>query len=239
VLALEVKAQHGILDVRTFQRLLSATALAGFSLEEPGVAERHDCYLDRADSAFRAEGYACRIRRQDSQTLVTLKGLGAASGAIHHRTEHRVKLPETLSPRDWRQSTARDLALHLGSGEPLFLLCEIHQTRHRRLLCDGRRFVAELNWERVRPHWGDDMAPTFLELEVELLPNGGEQDLDRLATDLQEGIKALLPTSFGRLDTLGVYHPGCWVLFPSGPLLRKMVLIRRQVPSRHHLRQWS
>lgn len=30
------------------------------------------------------------------------------------------------------------------------------------------------------------------------------------AIDPLEGIKATLPTRFGCLDTLGVYHPGCW-----------------------------
>jgi hypothetical protein len=124
---LEVKAKFSIRDERTVQRLLKATALAGFSLEEPRVAELHDRYLDPAGGAFRAGGYACRIHRQDSPTLATLKALGAVSGAIHHRSEHQVELPETLSPRDWPQSAARDLALHLGSGEPLFLLFAIHQ----------------------------------------------------------------------------------------------------------------
>jgi inorganic triphosphatase YgiF len=127
-LAVEVKSS--IPDERTSQRLLKAGALAVFSLEEPRVAELHDRYLDTPDSAFRAGGHACRFRWQDCQNLATLKGLGAVPGAIHHRTEHQVDLPETLSPRDWPQSAARDLALHPGSGEPLFLLFETHQTRH-------------------------------------------------------------------------------------------------------------
>jgi len=97
---LEVEAKFGILDERTFQRLLKATALAGFILEEPRVAELCDRCLDTAGGAFRFD---------------------------------------------------------------------IHQSRHRRLPCDGHRSVAELNLDRVRPQRGDDMAPTFLELEVELL----------------------------------------------------------------------
>lgn len=187
VAALEVQAKSSIPDERTFQRLLSATALAGFSLEEPWTAELHARFLDTADGAFRAGGYACRICRQDSQPLSTLKGLGAGSGAVHHRTEQQVELSEALSPRDWPQSAALDLALHLSSAEPLFLLFEIHQTRHRRLLWDGYRSVTKLNLDRVRPRQGDDMALAFLELEVELLPNGSEQDLDRPAIEFQEG----------------------------------------------------
>lgn len=52
---MEVEAKFGIPDGRTFQRLLKATALAGFSLEEPGVAELHDGHLDPADGAFRSD----------------------------------------------------------------------------------------------------------------------------------------------------------------------------------------
>lgn len=144
---MEVEARFSTPDERTCQRLLKATGLPGFSLVEPRVAELHARCLDTADHAFRAGGCASRIRRQDSQTLVTLKGLGALSGAIHHRTEHRVELPETLSSRNWPQSTACDQALHSSSGEPQFLLCQVLQTRHHRILCDGHHPVAELNKE--------------------------------------------------------------------------------------------
>jgi uncharacterized protein YjbK len=92
VVALKVEAKFSIPDERTFQRLLKATARTGFSLEKSCLAELYDRYLDTADGAFRARGYACRIRRQDSQTLAAL----------------------TLSPPDWPQSAAHDLALHLG-----------------------------------------------------------------------------------------------------------------------------
>ena len=92
MVALKVEAKFSIPDERTFQRLLKATARTGFSLEESRLAELCDRYLDTADGAFRARGYACRIRWQDSQTLATL----------------------TLSPRDRPQSAACDLALHLG-----------------------------------------------------------------------------------------------------------------------------
>lgn len=183
---MEVEAKFSIPDEGTFQRLLEVTSLAGFSLEEQEVTDLHDRYLDTAGGAFRARGYACRIRQQDSQTLATLKGLGAVSGAIHRRTEYEVKLPEPLPPQDWPPTIARDLALRLGGDEPLLLLFEIHQSRHRRTLFDGHRAVAELNVDRVRPYRGNDVAPTTLELEVELLSDGSEQDLDRLTTELQQ-----------------------------------------------------
>ena len=89
---MEVEAKFSILDERAFQRLLKATVLAGFSLEESRLGELCDRCLDTADGTFRARGYACRRIRQDSQTLATL----------------------TLLPQDWSQSAAHDLALRLG-----------------------------------------------------------------------------------------------------------------------------
>lgn len=65
---------------------------------------------------------------------------------------HMAELPETLSPRGWFHSTARDLALHSSSGESQVLLFEIYQTRHRHLQRDGHHSVAEPTLDRVRPH---------------------------------------------------------------------------------------
>ena len=183
---MEVEAKFIIPDEQTFQQLLETTSLAGFSLAEGTVAELHDRYLDTTGSALWAGGYACRIRRQGSQTLVTLKGLGTVTGAVHRRTELQVDLPESLPPQDWPASVARDVALRLSGGEPLIPLFEIEQTRHQRTLHDGDLAVAELNLDRVRLCRGDVVAPTFMELEVELLPGGSDPDLDRLAVELQE-----------------------------------------------------
>ncbi len=183
---MEVEAKFIIPDEQTFQQLLEATSLAGFGLAEGTVAELHDRYLDTAGGALWAGGYACRIRRQDSQTLVTVKGLGTVTGAVHRRTEHQVDLPEALPPQDWPSSVARDLTLRLSGSEPLLPLFEIEQTRHQRTLHHGDRAVAELNLDRVCLCQGGVVSPPFLELEVELLPGGVEADLDRIGVELHE-----------------------------------------------------
>jgi CHAD domain-containing protein len=195
----EVEAKFIIPDEQTFQQLLETTSLAGFGLAEGTVAELHDRYLDTAGRALWAGGYACRIRRQDGQILVTLKGLGTVTGAVHRRTEHQVDLPESLPPQKWPVSAARDVALRLSGGEPLLPLFEIEQTRHQRALHQGDRAVAELNLDRVRLCRGGVVAPTFLELEVELLPGGSELDLDRLAGELQD-LWGLLPQTRSKFE---------------------------------------
>ena len=182
---MEVEAKFGIPDEQTFQRLLETTSLAGYSLEEPTLLDLHDRYLDTSEGAILAGGYACRIRQQNGITLATLKGLGSASGAIHHRIEHEVELPQPLPPQHWPPIVARDSALHLCGHEPLVPLFEINQARHRRHLCDGDSVVAELNLDRVRLCQGSNTAATYLELEAELLPGCSEGILDQLAEALQ------------------------------------------------------
>jgi len=184
---LEVEAKFSIPDEQTFQQLLETASLAGFQLGTPTRFHLHDRYLDTAGGDLWARGHACRIRRQNGQTLVTLKGLGTVSGAVHRRTEQEVELPEPLPPQDWPPSAARELVLSVCGDEPLLPLFEIQQTRHRRPLRDGDRAVAELNLDRVLMVRGNEVAPAFLELEAELLPDGSEQDLERLATELQKG----------------------------------------------------
>jgi CHAD domain-containing protein len=186
--ALEVEAKFSVPDTATFQRLLKTSTLAGFVLGDMEVAELHDHYLDTADGSVRAGGYACRMRQRGDRYLITLKGQDGTNGAVHRRTEYEVELPAPLAPRDWPASPARDLVLSLCDAKPLMPLFEIEQTRHTRILSDRDRAVAELDLDHVVILFPGTLQPnaTYLELEAELLPNGKEEDLSRLVTDLQE-----------------------------------------------------
>jgi CHAD domain-containing protein len=183
---LEVEAKFRIPDEQTFQQLLEVISLAGFRLGDGTTTELYDRYLDTASGSFFAGGYACRIRRQNGRTLATLKGLGGASGAIHHRAETEVELPEPLPPRDWPPGPARELALSLHADEPLIPLFDLRETRTSRLLYDGDRAVAELSLDRVYMLKAESPVATYLELEAELLADGRAEDLSRLVTELQE-----------------------------------------------------
>jgi CHAD domain-containing protein len=183
---LEVEAKFSVPDEGTFQRLLATSTLAGFSLDRGTVTQVHDRYLDTAEGALHANGYACRVRCEDGRTLASLKGLGSASGAIHHRAEVEVALPEPLLPHDWPPSAARDLVLRLCGQQVLSPLFDLEQIRHRRCLHQGSRAVAELALDRVRVLRGETLASTYLELEAELLQAGHERDLRRLSVELQE-----------------------------------------------------
>jgi CHAD domain-containing protein len=182
----EIEAKYRVPGEQQFQRLLGVTSLAGFDLGTMSVADLHDTYLDTAGRAILAGGYACRLRRQGDRIIATLKGLGRAEGAVHRRVELEVELTEPLAPQGWPASAARDLALSLAGQEHLVPLFRLVQIRHSRSMARGNRIVAELHLDRVRVLQGDAVAATYLELEAELTPDGREEDLDRLAAELDE-----------------------------------------------------
>jgi inorganic triphosphatase YgiF len=198
---LEVEAKFTIPDEQTFQRLLETTALAGFSLGEGVVVRLHDLYLDTVAGAIRAGGFACRLRREETRYLATLKGLGGVSGAVHRRVEHEVQLSEPLPPWDWPSSAARDLVIPLLGNELITLLFEVDQSRHSRSLSQGERSVASLNLDRVCmcPREPNRRARTYLELEVEMLPDGNEADLTRLV-DALESEWGLMPEERSKFE---------------------------------------
>jgi CHAD domain-containing protein len=184
---LEVEAKFSIPDEQTFQQLLEASSLAGFHLGETAVVEVSDHYLDTAGRAVQAAGYACRLRLTAGRCLVTVKGLGGTSGAIHRRAEYEVEMAGPLPPQDWPPSAARDLIVQLCADDALLPLFDVEQTRHMRLLHKADRQIAELSLDHVRMIRIDAEPAVYLELETELLPDGSVQDLERVAAELQEG----------------------------------------------------
>ncbi len=214
---MEVEAKFSIPDEQTYQRLLEATSLAGYTLEDPALLRIHDRYVDTAAGAILAGGYACRIRQQNDRTFATMKGLGTASGAIHRREELEVELPQPFPPQQWPPSAARDLALRLSHQEPLLTILEADQTRHRRHLCDGDRVVAELNLDRLRLYQGAETSPLYLELEVELSHETSEETLEQVAGELQAGW-GLVPQSQSKFER-GLERFGIATASTRGPLI--------------------
>ncbi len=196
---MEIEAKFRIPNEETFQRLWEATSLAGFSLGAGTVAQLHDRYLDTANRVVRAQGFACRLRRQGDRYLATLKSLGTSSDAVHRRAEYEVTLKGPLLPSDWPPGDTRDLALRLCGSEPLTALFEIEQVRHSRPLHEEARAVAELNLDRVGVGREGIVVATYLELEVELLPEGREQDLRKVARELEKGW-GLAPESHSKFE---------------------------------------
>lgn len=196
---MEVEAKFKIPNGKVHRRLSRLQDLAGYSLAPLDRVQVTDRYYDTPEGHLLAANIFCRLRNQNGQILVTLKGLGGVDGAVHRRAEHEVELPSpVLEPALWPPSTARDLVMELTAGAPLQPLVDLKQIRMKRDLMDGERRVAELTVDEVRASFGR-RASRYYELEVELGPEGTEADLVRVATALQ-GEHGLTPESCSKFE---------------------------------------
>jgi len=195
---MEIEAKFAVPDVETFQRLRAVDHLAGFALSAGQAKQVRDTYLDTPGRLILAAGYACRQREQDEGVLITLKGLGGAKDAVHRREELQVLLPTGAPSAQWFDAThhkwpagpVRDRVRQLIGEAPLAPLFALRQTRIVRQMSQGERLVAE--WSLDEVHLGADdpdgngKTQAYFELEVELAPQGTEDDLATVVTCLQD-----------------------------------------------------
>ncbi len=181
----EIESKFRIHDEQTFQRLLTIPALGDYALGPVEHVEVLDRYYDTEDAALLRGGYACRLRRERDQTLVTVKGLGGATDGIHRRQEMEVIVSGEADPQTWPSCEARALVLRKVGDRSLSLLFELHQHRSRRRVRRGGREVGLLSLDRVTARaCGRTLA--WRELEIELDPTGELSDLERLREQLQQ-----------------------------------------------------
>ena len=199
---MEIEAKFAVPDVDTFQRLQAVEQIAGFSLSIGQVKQVHDTYLDTGDRLLLAARYACRRRERGDELLITLKGLGRAEGAVHRREELETSLPSDASsveglavrPHEWPASLVRERVLQLVGEVPLAPLFDLRQTRVVRLVSQPvdqtdqdqeERLVAELSLDDVHlAVQGREQA--YYEIEVELAPQGTEDDLAEIVACLRD-----------------------------------------------------
>jgi inorganic triphosphatase YgiF len=214
---MEIEAKLAVPDIETFQRLQAADSLGGFALSADQVKQVRDIYLDTAERLILAAGYACRRRERGQEVLMTLKGLGGAAGAVHRREELEVALPEDGPPAQWPASPARERVLDLIGEATLTPLFELQQARIVRGVLEGDRRVAEWSLDKVHV-LAEGQEQMYFELEVELTPQGTEDDLAAIVTCLQDewGLEPEPRSKFERALALVVEpRPQASVLTPQ------------------------
>jgi len=194
----EIEAKFNVPDREVWQRLQALDRLAGFDLVAGRVKRVRDIYLDTPDRHIFYAGYACRLRQQDDEYLITLKALGGAQDAIHRRQELEATVPPVLSPAQWPPSPARERLVELIGSSPLLPLFELEQERWVRNLMRGDRRIAEWSLDDVRVVAGGQ-EQAYLQLEVELGPQGDDTDLARIAACLRDEWK-LLPEPCSKFE---------------------------------------
>jgi adenylate kinase len=226
---MEIEAKFSVPDVETFHRLRATQQLAGYPLSAGQTKQVQDTYLDTQDRAILAAGYACRWREGREGTLITLKGLGGAEGAIHRREELEIQIPAYQPPEEWPAGPARDKVLGLIGEAPLYPLFELQQVRFERMVSQDERPIAELSLDGVHLAAGDREL-SFFELEVELAPQGTEEDLAAIVACLQEEWK-LEPETRSKFERALAFLEAAPASRENGLLTSQERAILRQISS--------
>lgn len=176
----EIESRYIVPDRTLFNKLLRLDRLGHCDLQPRGTQKIVDYYLDTRGRAILRQGWACRLRSQDGDWILTLKGPKVLRGAVMSRPEFEVTLSERIEDiARWPRGALRSRVLELTGGLPLQHLLSIKQTRHRFLLRDGERQVAELSLDVVRISRERVHHRSYM-LECELLDEGQMSDLERL-----------------------------------------------------------
>ncbi len=182
---MEIEAKFALPDLQTLRRLESVERLAAFDLLLGTVKQVHDTYLDTTSRHLLSAGYACRRREQADGLLFTLKQLVGLQGPVHRREELEILLASDQPPTEWPDCPARERLLEIIGQEPLLPLFDLSQRRIVRPVQRGSVLVAELSLDQVELTSGGE-GQRFLELEVELLGEGTEDDLAPIVACLRD-----------------------------------------------------
>ncbi len=194
----EIEAKFSIPDVETYQQLESIGRLNLFSILEGQIQEVKDTYLDTANRDLMNAGYACRVRQTEDKCIVTVKALTPADKAVHHREELEMILPEPLPLQQWPNNKIRRQVRAIVADAPLEPIFDLQQKRHRRPVLKVDKVIAELSLDTVRQVYSGH-TQDYVELEIELKPDGSEENLQTLSNCLQKAFN-LTPQTISKFE---------------------------------------
>lgn len=202
-MGLEVELKLAADGDAPLRELADADALGRAQLGPPERFDEVDRYLDTPDRRFAAARWACRLRRRDGRTRITLKGSAASgSGAgLHRRPEVEGPATDALDPATWPASEARDFVDRLRAGGPLIERFRLVQQRtERSVAVDGDR-IGTLTLDVVGVEADGTPRGTLHAVELELLtPTPRHQEvLDELAVELR-AVAGLRPDRRTKLE---------------------------------------
>jgi len=182
---MEIEAKFRIPNPDTYLILQSIRRIERFAIQEGVTQIVQDTYWDTPDRRIMGAGYACRIRQIGEEYTVTLKSLGAAQSATHRREELETPIPNPLLPQQWPASPVQAQVLSFIQDAPWQELLRLRQIRQKRSVQQGKRRVAEFSLDTVEQAHGKH-TQSYMELEIELQPDGSEADLAAMVTFLQD-----------------------------------------------------
>ena len=180
-MATEVEAKFLSDGPAPLERLAAARHLGRATLGPARAFDEVDRYLDTDDGLLEAAGWACRLRRREDATRVSLKGPpdAATGGFLHHRPEVEAPASDSLDPAEWPPSEARALVERLTGGRALHERFRLLQARTERgVQLEGSQ-IGTLSLDAVSVRRGERDAGTLHAVELELRL-GGEADASAL-----------------------------------------------------------
>jgi CHAD domain-containing protein len=179
----ELELKYRVADAAAAARIAAARTFGPFrAAGRARQVQIEDRYLDTADGALARAGYAVRLRRGPSMTVVSVKSTTPASSALHRREELEGPAGPSHDAHAWPSSAARSLVLEHAGDAPLIELVTVRQLRRSRTLADETAEV-ELSLDEVAVVAAGRVVERFLELEAELR-RGPATALDVLAAVL-------------------------------------------------------
>ncbi len=203
---MEIEAKFNIPDQRVFDELQTASRLADATLTSAETQNVRDIYFDTAERQLWKAGYAFRRRMRSDGALITLKALQGGDSHVKYREETEVFVPREAAPDAAALRALLQRVHALAEGNKPRPLFQLQQQRIRRRAIIERREVAELSIDEVT--LGDQQTEkrkTFRVLEIELLPEGTEEELAALIEACQERW-ALKPDPRSKLERAQAFY---------------------------------
>jgi inorganic triphosphatase YgiF len=183
---MEIEAKFRVEEADVFAALLDGDTIGSFQLTHAdAVEDQRNTYYDTSDRRLQAQRSGLRIRVVGVRRIVTLKGGGRVTGALHERDEWEVEIGADDRPEHWPSSEARERVLALIGAEPLQPILTI-ETRRRHIYASRQDDqVAELSLDEGVIRAGG-REESFRELEIELSDGGTRADFTALVQLLRE-----------------------------------------------------
>ncbi|MDQ2964438.1 MAG: CYTH domain-containing protein [Chloroflexota bacterium] len=179
----EIELKYRPVSVAAGERYLALDEIAGLAATRTRTRTVHleDRYLDTADGALAAAGFAARLRATATSTVISVKSTARRSTehGPYRREELEGPADRTSAPRGWPASAARSLILELCGDAPLVELVTLRQLRRKREL-RAPDWVLEVSLDEVEVVARSKVVEGFVELEVELV-RGSEDGLATVA----------------------------------------------------------
>ncbi|WP_319506958.1 CYTH domain-containing protein [uncultured Methanolobus sp.] len=191
---MEIEAKFLVSGRDVFDKLMNIDSVSEFSVSDPVLKEFSDIYLDTLDMAIYSSGFSFRCRDKKDKVVYTLKSLKSASYLIHMREETEFTLSEKLPVKEWNDCDLKNRVLKMTGSGNLFPLFLVEHKRTDLQVYNRERHVAELSFDDVIIICGNNKK-SYLELEVELMGDGTEDELHQIAAFFRDEVGLVVGSS--------------------------------------------